>query len=301
MNKGLAVALCMLAWFVGPGVRSAVLAQEFDCRVSVDYAMLTGNDYTFLNDLTDRIDEYINRRVWTQHRFEDVERIDCTIQVTIEEAPTLTSFKGRLVVATRRPIYGTMQSSTVVQFNDADWEFNYAQGMPLNFDLERYDPLTSVLDFYAFVMLGYDFDTFSELGGTPYFEQARRIAQRAVERNAAGWTQLGNEQTRYQLITQLLDPRFKPLREAYFTYHFSGLDRFVRETESARQSVLQVLTNLASLREELSRTYAGDVFFSSKYQEITGIFMDAPDKSIAYSILSQADPAHMTEYNRLTQ
>ncbi len=276
-------------------------AQEFDCSVRLDYSMLTGNDYTFLDDLQNRISEYINRRSWTQHRYLDVERIACTFEITVENAPSMTSFQARLVVATRRPIYGTMQQSTVVQFNDPGWQFNYAPGAPLTFDLEKYDPLTSMIDFYVYTMLGYDFDTFSEMGGTAYFETARRIAERAVNRNAQGWTEIGNEQTKSQLITQLLDPRFRPLRRAYFNYHFNGLDRFVRETESARANVLQVLVELQALREELARTYAGDLFFSAKYPELAAIFENSNQRSQAYAVLSEVDPSHLSEYNRLTR
>jgi hypothetical protein len=278
-----------------------VFAQEFACDVRVDFSQLTGNEYDFLKDLELRLDEYINDRAWTDDRYLDHERIDCTVQITIKEAPTLTSFRANLVVATRRPIYGTMVNTTVVQFNDQEWDFNYSQGTPLIFNLERYDPLTSVIDFYVFMMLGYDYDTFSELGGTQYFERARRIAERAQASGAQGWSQVGSSEGRYQLITQLLDQRFVRLRRAYFNYHFEGLDRFVRETEVARANILSVIAELEELRQELSRTYAGDLFFSAKYQELASVFEGSELNSEAYQILSQVDPAHLSEYNRLTQ
>ena len=112
-----------------------VFAQEFACDVRVDFSQLTGNEYDFLKDLELRLDEYINDRAWTDDRYLDHERIDCTVQITIKEAPTLTSFRANLVVATRRPIYGTMVNTTVVQFNDQEWDFNYSQGTPLIFNL----------------------------------------------------------------------------------------------------------------------------------------------------------------------
>ena len=276
-------------------------AQEFDCDVSVNYQQLSGNEFGFLDELEERIEEYINDRAWTQDTFLEQERINCQIQVTFEEALSLTSFRARLVVATRRPIYGTPSVTTVVQFNDENWQFNYAQGAPLIFNLEAYDPITSVLDYYAYIMLGYDYDTFSAMGGTPHFEQARRIVDRAISAGAGGWSEIGNQRTRQSLVTQLLDRRFDPLRQAYFGYHYGGLDRFVAETEAARQNVLAVLQDLDALYDEVSRSYVIDLFFSAKYQELAALFEESQLSGPAYDLLSQLDASHLSEYNRLMQ
>ena len=276
-------------------------AQELDCTVSVDYSQLEGGtDYSFLADLEGRIAEYVNERSWTNDRFMPYERIDCTIEIYVLEAISLTEFSARLVVASRRPIYGTTQATPVVQFSDANWRFTYRPGQPLIYDPDQFDSLTSVLDFYAYVLLGYDYDTFSPLGGTPYFEQARRIAQLAPP-SAPGWAELGNERSRSALVDQLLDPRYRALREAYFTYHFKGLDRFVTETEAARQAVLEALQALGKLYDSVSRSYVLDLFFATKYQELAAVFEDAQVSSTAYALLSQIDPAHLGEYDRLVQ
>lgn len=302
MVRNVRLVLSFALLLIGVGLlASPAAAQEFNCSVTVNYSTLSGNDFSYLQELEQRIEEYFNHQRWTEDRFEEYERIDCTVQITFEEAITLTSFKARLIIASRRPIYGATQFSTVVQFNDPEWQFNYVQGGPIIFDLERYDALTSVLDFYAYVMLGYDYDTFSELGGTRYFERARRIAELAQAQSAPGWSQIGSDRGRANLISQILDPRYRPLRKAYFDYHFQGLDHFVSKTEAARASVMSVLEVLATLNEEVSRQFVFDLFFSAKYQELTALFKDAPQRSQAYAVLSQLDPAHMTEYNQLLQ
>ncbi|RMF52358.1 MAG: DUF4835 family protein, partial [Bacteroidetes bacterium] len=126
-----------------------VAAQEFNCQVNVNYQNLSGSDFSFLQDLREQIYEYINQRSWTDDSFQDFERIDCSISVFFQEAVTLSSFRARLVLAMSRPIYGTGSRTTVVQFNDEEWRFNYTRGTPLVHDIDRFDPLTSVLDFYA--------------------------------------------------------------------------------------------------------------------------------------------------------
>lgn len=277
----------------------AVSAQEFNCAVTVNYSTLTGSDFGFLSQLEDRIEEYVNQRSWTEDRFRENERIECTMQITVEEAISLTNFRARLIIASRRPIYNTMQHSTVVQFNDDSWQFSYAQGQPLIFNLEQYDPLVSIIDFYVFVMLGYDYDTFSEFGGTRYFEQARRIAERAQSQSAPGWSQVGSDRGRASLITQILDPRMRPLRKAYFDYHLGGLDRFVADTDAARSTILNVLASLDELFEDVARQYAIDLFFSAKYTELASVFDGWQRSSEAYDYLSSLDPSHTSTYEAL--
>lgn len=274
-------------------------AQELDCSVSVDYSQLSGSDFNFLDELAQRIEAYMNERSWTEDRFQAVERIDCSMQIIFQEALSLTEFRARMVVATLRPIYGTTQATPVVRLNDSNWRFSYARGTPLLFNLEEYDPLTSVLDYYAYMILGYDYDTFSAMGGTPYFEQAREIAERARSTGGAGWSEISGSQTRTDLINQVLDQRFEPLRRAYFRYHLQGLDRFVQDTDEARQSILEVLQTIQSLYQQVSRSFAIDMFFAAKYQELAALFEGAAVSSQAYGILSQVDPSHTSEYDRL--
>jgi len=274
-------------------------AQEFNCSVSVDFSTLTGSDFGFLGELEQRLEEYLNQRSWTDDRYRPDERMECSMNVVIEEAISLTSFRARLIVALRRPIYNTMQHTTVVQFNDESWQFNYAQGQSLIFNLEQYDPLVSIIDFYAYVMLGYDYDTFSELGGTAYFGLARRIAERAQSQSAPGWSQIGTDRGRMNLITQLLDPRMRPLRRAYFDYHFGGLDRFTTQTDAARTAMLDVLVSLDALYEEVARQYATDLFFSAKYTELPSVFEGWQRSGEAYNYLTRLDPSHTSTYQEL--
>ncbi len=294
------VALLLFSLFFSP---KPAAAQEFNCAISVNYSTLTGSDFGFLEDLELRMEEYVNDRFWTEDSFREDERIECTMDVIVLEAISLTSFNARLVVATRRPIYNTMQHSTVVRFSDESWQFRYAQGQPLVFNLEQYDPLTSVIDFYAYMMLGYDYDTFSELGGTPHFETARRIAERAQSVSGEGWSELGSptEPGRGNLITQVLDPRMRPLRKAYFDYHFGGLDRFLMNPDTARNAILQVLSDLDVLYEDVSRQHVLDLFFLAKYNELAAVFEGWQGSNQAYDYLTLLDPAHTSVYEDILE
>ena len=280
-------------------VGQSASAQELNCSVSVNYRSLSGSDYTFLDELEQRVHEYVNMRRWTDDRFEEDERIDCTMSIVFTEALSLTNFRARLVLALSRPIYGSAQRTQVLSLSDDDWQFEYSQGTPITFEPDRYHPLTSVLNFYVYLLLGYDYDTFDEMGGQPYFEEARRIAEIAGNTGAIGWSSLGGDQSRGELISQIMDPRFQVLRRAYFDYHYGTLDHFIQDATSARGTLLGIVEDLAVLREDVTRAYYLDQFFSAKYREIVAIFRQSPEATQAFDALSQMDPAHLSDYSTM--
>ena len=292
------LVVVLLALAATPGV-----AQELDCRVQIDDSQISGaeSEFDFLSDLERKIQEYMNTRSWTDDQFLRHERISCSMQIVILESISISEFRSRLIVTTRRPIYGTSQSSVVMRVNDPEWRFEFSRGTTLNFDLDRYNSLTSVLDFYAYLILGYDYDTFSPLGGTPYFERARTVADQAEGTGDPGWSSVGTQQNRVQLLSNLLDQRHQPLRQVYYRYHRRGLDRFVQETEAARKQILEVLRTLRKLNRRLTRSFALSLFFQTKYQELTAVFSGSDLSSRANGLLVQMDPAHSSEYNKLVE
>ncbi len=291
VSVAIAIALCS----------TTVYAQELNCGVSIDTRALSGSDYTYLDEFRQAVREYITLQRWTDETYEDVERIDCTLQITFLEALSLTRFRTKLVLASRRPIYGTTQNTVILQINDENWVFDYPQGRPLISDQDRYDELTSVLDFYAYIMLGYDYDTFAEYGGSNHFERARRIADIAKTTGGLGWQDIGSDRSRVKLITEISDPRFRKLRSIYFRYHFSGLDHFIQETELARSAVMGALEELKLITDANARSYVVDLFFSAKFSELISLFEQSALGSQAFDLLSDMDPAHLSEYNRLIQ
>lgn len=275
--------------------------QELACQVQIDRSQLSGSEYSFLDDLERSVEEYMNTQSWTDDRFQPFEQVACSMQIVILEAVSLSEFRARLIVTTRRPIHDTAQSTVVVRLNDPEWQFEYSRGSTLQYDLNQYNSLTSVLDFYAYVILGYDYDTFSELGGTPHFETARRIADEAKGSGDPGWATVSTDRNRRQLIDEVLAQRHQPLRRAYYRYHRKGLDRFVDNPQQARTVVLEVVETLQELSRSVSASYPLDLFFSTKYQELTAIFSDGDLENRAYNLLTQIDPSHSSEYNKLVQ
>jgi hypothetical protein len=301
-TRTLAGALVALLAFVACGPPAGARAQELNCSVSVNIQQIGGTEYEFLReDFRRAVADYVNQQAWTDDRFARSERINCSMQVIMQQAVSVTRFSARLAVSARRPIYGAAQTTTLFSLSDGSWTFDYARGTPLVRRPNQYDEITSVLDFYAYLILGYDYDTFSQLGGTSHFQEARRIAERAeaLGGSGGGWSTMAGSRSRSELIRQILDPRFRALREAYFTYHFQALDRFLDEARQARQTVLSVLGSLDRLYQQVSRAYAIDLFFAAKYEELAALFAGAPTSNTAYDVLSRLDPSHTSTYNRL--
>ena len=297
-NLPRALALAIILVSIGrPG-----LAQELQCNVRIDRSAVSQSDQVqYVEELSPKIQEYLNGRAWTKDRYRREERIRCELEITILSASTegFNSFRAQLSIGVQRPIYGTIQTTVVTQIADGDWVFGFEPNQSLIHDMDRFDGLTSVLDFYAFLLLGYDYDSFGPLAGTPYFEQARKIANLAPA-SGAGWT-VGSERTRGTLIQQLLDPRLERVRLASFDYHYGCLDHFVTDPQSARDACLGALRKLQDVLSEVSNQYVVDLFLATKNQELVGVFDDSIQSSDAYGILLNIDPSRSSIYDRLVQ
>lgn len=297
--KGWCLGVVLLAVLLGNVSKGQ--AQELDCQVNVNYSALSGSDFDHLSELELLIEEYLNEHQWTDDRFAPKERISCSMELTFVQAQGLENFTVRATVVSQRPIYGTVPHTIVFQHMDEQWQFTYVENQSLTHDLNQYDPIASFLDFYAYVILGFDYDTFSERGGTEYFEKARRIAELAQSNSVGGWSARGSGKSRGALIEQVLDPVLSPLRKAYFQYHFHGLDHYTTQPENARQSMLEALSSIQELSNRVSNKYYLDLFFTTKYEELAAAFQEGDQRMQAAQILLNVDPSHSNTYNELLQ
>ncbi len=280
-------------------------AQELNCTVNINRAALTGNEYEFLDELRTQVERYFNDRAWTSDVFDNRERIDCTVQITLVASQSLTQFSANIAVQASRPIYGTAQRSTTLLIGDDAWTFNYARGQALIYDPNRFDSFTSVLDYYALVVLATDYDTFAPLGGQPFWDRARLIAEfgRANQSDLGrGWSSQNStdDRSRSDLTQQMLDPAFLPLRRAMYDYHYTVLDHFTAAPEAAYVKALETLTTLHDLYLTFNRRrFATDVFYASKAPEIALLLREAPQRNEAYAYLSEMDAPHLSTYDVL--
>ncbi|MCW9706047.1 DUF4835 family protein [Aliifodinibius sp. 1BSP15-2V2] len=277
-------------------------SQELEAEVTVDRSQINNTSLTAIDNLAEEIETYINEHNWINASFTPQERIGVDIQITLLSADDNFNFDAQVVFRSRRPIYNSTRQTALFFYNDENLSFNYTPNRSLVHDKLQYDPLTSFFDFYVYIILGYDFDSFEDLGGTLLFTEAQKIVSQAQSISAAGWERSGtNRRSRGQLVENLLSPAYEGLRSAIYQYHRQGLDQFISDPEQARKEVLQALQKIQESKQNTSVNLLFDTFFNTKYREIASIFEDAAPqvKEEAFNLLSEIDQSHLSSYRQL--
>jgi hypothetical protein len=275
-------------------------AQEIDAQVTLDKSQISSTSLDYLDNLPQQIEEYINQYDWTNANFNENEHIKMSLQINLLSVEDY-NFEAQVIVRSQRPIYNTTRNTVLFLFNDEEWNFEYPPNRTFLHDELQFDPLTSLLDFYVYTILGYDFDSFENFGGTDYYQRAQNIVSLAQSTSALGWSRSSNQRNRAQLLTYLRQTNYEPFRSALYQYHRKGLDQFLDNPEQARNEILSALEKIQQAQRQTSSNLLFDTFFNAKYREIASIFEDAePNVRLeAYNLLSNIDQSHLSEYQKL--
>ena len=275
-------------------LRDLTLAQEVDCTVKVNYESVAATAKELLADLPSDVRQYINNYKWGPDNLD--QKIKCTMDIFVQSVSGDNSFSGQVFIGSKRPVYGTEKSSAVVRILDDAWEFNYVRGNPLNHNPYTFSDLASFLDFYIYIIIGYDYDTYEPLGGTPFFQKASDIASLGRSSGQKGWQLTRGTYNRAQLVDALLNPKFQVVRQASCIYHFTGLDSLSLNPQRALGNVLSALEMIGKARTEADpRNLLIKTFFEAKHMEVADIFASYPDRSV-YLKLGSIDPSHLQTY-----
>lgn len=281
----------------------SALAQEFNCDVSINDEELEGTSFDYVKqNLETELESYINEYNWTEIEFEEQERIKCQISIILKSGDQDFNFSAETIISARRPVYNTTSETTTLIISDQTWQFAYPEGKSLIHDDLQFEEITGVIDFYCYLLLGYDFDSFSLLGGTSYFIKAQDVVDLAQSTSAIGWSRsTNNQRNRFVLISDLLSNNYEGLRTSFYTYHRLGLDAFTQNQVQARQQIINALKLIQDTKRRSTSNFLYDLFFDTKNREIASIFIDADSqvKLEAYNILRETDQGHLTEYEKL--
>ncbi len=276
-----------------------VTAQEFLCNVQIQSPKIQGVDKSVFDALRTSIFEFMNNRNWSNYNFKMEERIGCTMIITINEAISTDEFKAKINLVLQRPIYSTDYNSVVINLVDGDFHFWYVPYQPMDFSDNTYNNnLTSVLAFYAYLMLGLDFDTFSLKGGTQFYEKAMAVATVAQTGNESGWRPFEGPKNRYQLIEGLLNSSYGQIRTFLYEYHRLGLDVMSKDKTAGREEISKTLENLKEVYDKRPGLYVLQVMIEAKRDEIINIFKEASpaEKTNMITIMKEIDPANGSRY-----
>lgn len=287
-------------------VGGAAVAQELNCQVSVipnPNLDVTTTEQEIFKELERTVFELMNNTAWTKESFEIEEKINCNIVININSIPAQNKFEGSMQIQSTRPVFNSTYNSTVFNFLDEDLQFNFQRNAILNYAPNEFrDNLTSVLAFYAFMIIGYDFDTFSLEGGSPYFNKAQDIVVLAQNAGGSGWR--SNERgrkNRYWLVDNQLQQLFKPLRECFYEYHRAGLDKLYDDKNLARENMYNALQKLTPVNNARPASVNVLNFLQAKLKELQNLYADAEakDKNNIVILLKRLDPSNSSKYQEI--
>jgi hypothetical protein len=282
-------------------------AQELRARVSVLSNRVAGNvDKKTFQTLQTALNNFVNDRKWSNDKFGPQEKIDCSFLLNLESTGDVNVYKASLTIQSGRPVFNSSYISPVINYQDNDVLFKYAEFQQLEFSETRVsgtDPLasnlTAVFAYWIDMILGFDYDSYSPRGGNVYFQKAQNIINNAPEgRSIAGWKAFDGTRNRYWLTENLLNSRYNIIHDAIYSYYRLGMDHLYDDEAAARTQVLNVLNLLNTFNVENPNTMILQFFFQGKTQELIKIFSKAtpPDKSRALEFLQKLDVSSASKY-----
>ena len=283
-------------------------AQELRCTVTINSDQIQGSNKSVFNTLKQSIEEFVNNTKWTDLTFQERERIECNMMLIVRAVQD-DMFTCEFICQSRRPVFGTSYSTPVLNFQDNTFCFRYQEYDRLDNQQHTFTTnLTALLAYYCNLIIGYDMDSFSRLGGTPYFQACENIVTAAQsasleESEAKGWKAFDSKRNRYALINNLMDEAFKPYRIFCYEYHRLGLDEMINNVANARARIADNLPLLKEAQRARPATFVVTTFLDAKNEELVNIFAGGtPDeKKKIYELLVELDPTRQSIYDGITR
>jgi hypothetical protein len=279
-------------------------AQELNCRVVIDHTQVNISDPSVFKEMESDFSEFMNNRRWTTDEFQTDERINCNMLITITSSPSVGVYEATVQIISARPVFGTDYETIMLNFADRDWAFSYVQSRPMQYNENSFtDNVTSLLAYYAYVIIAMDYDSFSPLGGNNHYQQAYRIVNNAQQSNYPGWQQLGSTRNRYWLIENLQNPSLEPIRKALDSYHRLGLDVFKDKPDEARNVIAEALQGIQGANRARPRSILTISFIDSKATELVNIYSEGSPtvRKKAYGILTSLDPSKTDQFKAMIE
>lgn len=300
------VIFCLVTLIAFTGIQ----AQELICEVTVTApdASKVSTDPKVFKTLENSITEFMNNRKWTDENYKEHEKIQLSIFIGITDQAGDNAYTGTVTIVSKRPVFNSNYNSTVLNIIDNDFAFIYKEFDPIEFNEFQFTSnLSHMLGYYAYLAIGVDYDTYSDLGGQKYLQKAQDMVQvvGTTEANAyKGWKSYDkNQRNRYWFITHLLNGRYEPFRKAMYIYHREGLDNFYDDPVLARANVVLGLEEIAKVAQDNPNLPLVQTWSESKEEEIIGVFSEAPEeeKTAFLALIKRADPVNASNYDKINE
>ncbi len=282
-------------------VASWASAQELNCTVEVNAQKIEGGSKSVFQTLQESISEYMNETRFSNATFSNNEKIDCRLYLTVSEYND-DRITGDLQIQLSRPVYNSTYTTTLFNFKDNKVSFEYREGEPLIFNATTIDNnLTAILNYYAYLFLALDFDSFSPMGGEPFYERAATILQAAQSLGETGWKAFEDPKNRSGVLTSFTSPSTSSYRQMLYDYHRKGLDEMVTSPDKGRASITSSLSAIENVYKADPMSAALSIFRDSKLDELVNVYSKAPqtERELVYKLLQPIYPSENERLNKI--
>ncbi len=284
----------------------SVKSQELRCNVSVSSAKITTKPKEFFTPLRESVKEFVNNTKWTNHVFKESEKIECSIFIVLESEESSDTYKASIEVQSRRPIYASSINSTLLRYKDDKFTFSWLENQSMDYSEMQYEnELTAVLAYYAYIVIGFDYYSFSNQGGDEYLKRAEEIVTNAQgSSNAGGWKSFKiSDRGRDVIVENLLNSQYAKVRKCIYNYHRNGLDVMANNLEKGRTTILESLESLVEIYRQNPSALILRMFFFVLSEEIINIFYSSvkTEKDGVMTFLKEIDATNISKYNRINE
>ena len=280
-----------------------LFAQELRCNISISAQKIQGANRTMFETMQSDLYEFMNNRKWTDQKYSMDERIECSFFITLDEQLSSDEFKGSIQVQARRPVFNSSYETILLNIKDKDFHAKYVEYQTLEFnETSNKDNLTNILAYYAYIVLGMDYDSFSSEGGTEFFQKAQTIVNNSQNAREKGWKAFESERNRYWLVENILNKSYSGFRACTYQYNRQGLDMMAEKAPEGRAAIAESLKLIQKVFRARPSLYILQVFFDAKSDELVNIFSgnSFPDERNRVSvILNECDPSNGTKYEKI--
>lgn len=280
-----------------------VTAQELNARVSINRQQVSDTKGEVFEALQEKLQRLFNETKWTELEYRDNERIQCNFALTVNAYSAETNvFECSLLMSSQRPVWGSTYTSVGYAVQDPSVNFIFQEADELNYRPEQIDNnLIAIVAYYAYMVIGIDMDTMSQMGGTPYFQMAEDVVTAGQSMDYPGWKAFDDAGNRFGLLNDYIDGRLESLRKFQYVYHRQGLDKMIDNADSARAVIAENLDLLLDAHKAKNMTKAAQLFTEYKRDELLSMFAKgtADEKKKAYDVLFAIDPSKSNEWDKL--
>lgn len=281
----------------------SLFAQELNCEISIATNAkleVTTVDKEILDELKVVMQNFMNNTKWTEDNFKLEERLNCNIQFQVSRIPSQGVYEGTMQVQLSRPVFNTSYSTILFKHVDENVAIQFQRNTIIDFAPNQFrSNLSSILAFYAYYLLGLDYDSYSPKGGTKYFEQAFNIVQVAQSTGDRGWSNNDpKKKSRYNLVDNTLSQLFEPLRDCYYDYHRKGMDVLYEKYSEGMKALYSALDKLSPIAQSRPNSVNIMVFVQGKKNELKALYSDATqeEKTAIVNLLKKLDPVNSAQY-----